>query len=61
MKGGDEVKKRFLLGFKPIFTIACFAVSILLVIVLFMNFLLPNTKFSVASSKCRHRKMQKRK
>ncbi len=50
MKGGDEVKKRFLLGFKPIFTIACFAVSILLVIVLFMNFLLPNTKFSVASS-----------
>ncbi len=50
MKGGNEVKKRFLIDFKPIFTITCLVVSILLVLVLFMNFLSPNTKVSIAKS-----------
>lgn len=51
MKGGDEeVRKEFSLGFKPIFTIACLAISIVLVLVFVMNFLSPYREVSKASS-----------
>lgn len=50
MKGGDEVKKRLLFEFKPIFTIACLVISIVLVLVFVMNFLSPYKEVSKASS-----------